>query len=57
MGGFFSRGLKIDFIGVPLLVIGAKQCSNNIIQLVEYTKQIGKSSKVKVIVLENKEFK
>lgn len=57
MGGLFSRGLKIDFIGVPLLVIGAKQCNNNIIRLVEYTKQIGKSSKEQVIVLENKGFK
>lgn len=31
MGGFFSRGLKIDFIGVPLLVKGAKQCCDNIL--------------------------
>ena len=26
MGGMFSRGLKIDFIGVPFLIVGAKQC-------------------------------
>ena len=26
MGGLFSRGLKIDFIGVPFLIVGAKQC-------------------------------
>lgn len=57
MGGLFSRGLHIDFIGVPLLVIGAKQCCNNIIRLVAYTKQIGKSTNEKVIILENKEFK
>lgn len=57
MGGFLSRGLKIDFIGVPLLVVGAKQCCHNILQLVEHTKQIGKSANSKVIVLENKRFK
>lgn len=57
MGGLFSRGLHIDIIGVPLLVIGAKQCSNNIIRLVEYTKQIGKSTNEKVIILENRDFK
>ncbi|KEF36807.1 Protein of unknown function (DUF3189) [Schinkia azotoformans MEV2011] len=57
MGGLFSRGLHIDIIGVPLLVIGAKQCCNNIIRLVEYTKQIGKSTNKKVIILENKDFK
>ncbi|MBU8878441.1 DUF3189 family protein [Bacillus sp. FJAT-29790] len=56
MGGFFSRGLKIDFIGVPLLVIGAKQACKNIFQLVEYTKQIGKTANSKVTVLENKDF-
>ncbi|MFC0271414.1 DUF3189 family protein [Metabacillus herbersteinensis] len=57
IGGFLSRGLKIDFIGVPLLVLGAKQCCNDIIRLVEYTKQIAKSPNEKVIVLENKGFK
>jgi len=57
MGGFLSRELKIDFIGVPLLVVGAKQCCHNILQLVEHTKQIGKSTNSNVIVLENKRFK
>lgn len=57
IGGFLSRELKIDFIGVPLLVIGAKQCCHNILQLVEHTKQIGKSTNSNVIVLENKRFK
>lgn len=57
MGGFLSRELKIDFIGVPLLVVGAKQCCHNILELVEHTKQIGKSTNLKVIVLENKRFK
>ena len=31
MGGLFSRGLKIDFIGVPFLIVGAKQCCLNIL--------------------------
>ena len=39
MGGLFSRGLKIDFIGVPLLIVGAKQCCQDILRLVENTKQ------------------
>lgn len=58
MGGFFSRGLKIDFIGVPLLVKGAKQCCDNIFRLVENTKRVGSSSfKVNVVILENKMYK
>lgn len=57
MGGFFSRGLGIDIIGVPLLVLGAKQCCQDIIRLVEYTKQMANSSHKQVIVLNNKTFK
>lgn len=58
IGGFFSRGLKIDFIGVPLLVMGAKQCCDNIFRLVENTKQIGKSSnEEQVIILANEIYK
>ncbi|WP_338749612.1 DUF3189 family protein [Bacillus sp. FJAT-52991] len=57
-GGFFSRGLKIDFIGVPLLVKGAKQCCDNIYRLVENTKQVGKTSfNENVIILENEMYK
>lgn len=58
IGGFFSRGLKIDSIGVPLLVIGAKQCCDNIFRLVENTKQIGIAANgEKVIILENELYK
>jgi hypothetical protein len=58
IGGFFSRGLKIDVIGVPLLVLGAKQCCDNIFRLVENTKQIGSSSNQEtVIILENEIYK
>jgi hypothetical protein len=58
MGGFFSRGLKIDFIGVPLLVKGAKQCCDNVYRLVENTKEIGRTTFAEnVIILENEMYK
>ncbi|QED47828.1 DUF3189 family protein [Cytobacillus dafuensis] len=56
MGGFFSRGLKIDFIGVPLLVSGAKKSCLNVHKLVERTKQIGNTTNSNVTVIENKNF-
>lgn len=57
-GGFFSRGLNIDFIGVPLLVKGAKQCCDNIYRLVENTKQVGRTTfNENVIILENEMYK
>ena len=57
VGGFFSRGLKIDSIGVPLLIIGAKQCIKDIYELVENTKQVAlTSTEDQIIVLENKQF-
>jgi len=56
-GGLFSRGLKIDFIGVPLLVKGAKQCCDNIFRLVENTKKKALASAEKVVILENKNYK
>ncbi|WLC86281.1 DUF3189 family protein [Clostridium estertheticum] len=56
-GGFFSRWLKIDFIGVPLLVKGVKQSYQDIITLVNHTKKAAKEDKSGVIILDNKEFK
>jgi hypothetical protein len=56
MGGMLSRWLKIHIIGVPLLVIGAKQASSNIVQLVHKTKAMAKESDAQLVVLENKEF-
>ncbi|MEH7255169.1 DUF3189 family protein [Neobacillus niacini] len=54
LGGFFSRGLHIDFIGVPLLVMGAKQSCDTIYRLVENTKQVGNTTfNEQVIILEN----
>ncbi|THE10725.1 DUF3189 family protein [Bacillus timonensis] len=57
MGGFFSRGIHIDFIGVPLLVLGAKQACGTIQHLVEHTKQTAKSSTKEIVVVDNKNFK
>ena len=56
-GGLFSRWLKIDFIGVPLLIKGAKQSYKDVINLVNNTKKEAKEVKSEVIILDNKEFK
>jgi hypothetical protein len=56
-GGLFSRFFKIDFIGIPLLVKGAKQSYKNVINLVNHTKKAAKEDKSEVIILDNKEFK
>lgn len=56
-GGVFSRWLKLDFIGVPLLIKGAKQSYKNIIKLVNQTKKISNENKSNVIILDNNEFK
>jgi hypothetical protein len=53
MGGFFSRGLKIDFIGVPLLVIGAKQAYKKVIEIVDRTKESAKTLNEPVLILMN----
>lgn len=58
IGGLLSRGLKIDFIGVPLLVLGAQRCCDNIFRLVENTKKAAHTpSEEQVLVLENKAYK
>ncbi|MDQ0971389.1 hypothetical protein QFZ31_001267 [Neobacillus niacini] len=58
LGGLFSRVLNIDVIGVPLLVIGAKRCCDNIYRLVENTKHVAKASNNEtVIILENEKYK
>ncbi|PFK31210.1 ABC transporter [Bacillus cereus] len=56
-GGLFSRRLHIDFIGVPLLVWGAKLCCDNIQRLVSYTKEAGRLTDDSVVILENETFK
>lgn len=56
LGGFFSRGLGVDVIGVPLLVKGAQKCCGNIIQLVNETKRLAKESNNLLVNMENKEY-
>lgn len=56
LGGFSSRFLKLDFIGVPLLTLGAKQTYLNIIKLVNNTKNYRQIASEKVTTLENKNF-
>ncbi|MDM5225185.1 DUF3189 family protein [Cytobacillus sp. NJ13] len=56
LGGFFSRGLGIDAIGVPLLIQGAQKCCGNIIQLVNETKNIAKESSLLIVKIDNKEY-
>ncbi|TDF89181.1 DUF3189 family protein [Paenibacillus piri] len=55
IGGLLSRRLKMDFIGVPLLVLGAKQCCKSVIQLVNHTKKTEKYKPGSIIVLDNKQ--
>ena len=55
MGGFFSRGLGIDFIGVPLLVIGAKQAYKRIIDVVNETREKAIGFSGPVLILDNKD--
>lgn len=54
MGGFFSRALGLDFIGVPLLVIGARKAHRKIIEIVDGTKEAARGMEGPVLVLENK---
>ncbi len=55
--GMFSRWLKIDFIGVPFLIKGAKKSYKDIVSLVKYTKKVADENNSDVIILDNKEFK
>ena len=50
-GGLTSRWMKIDFIGVPLLIVGAKKAYKDIVALVDYTKEIGRTSDKNVQIL------
>jgi len=52
MGGFFSRGLHINFIGVPLLTAGAMQTYYNIAKLVEKSKEICRENPKKYLVID-----
>ncbi|MFE5324516.1 DUF3189 family protein [Paenibacillus sp. NPDC056579] len=55
IGGMFSEALKIDFIRVPLLVLGAKQTYQNIINLVDHTRNAARNASSPLTSLQNKE--
>jgi hypothetical protein len=52
LGGFFSRALHIDSIGVPLLVAGARQTYNNIENLVEKSKEICREKSKECLIID-----
>ncbi|HBV98525.1 MAG: ABC transporter [Peptococcaceae bacterium BICA1-7] len=53
VGGFLSRGLGMDSIGVPLLLIGVQQAYREILRVVKYTKESAKTMNGPVLVLFN----
>ncbi len=55
MGGFLSRGLGINFLGVPLLVTGTKQAYGRIISIVERTREKAKSFEGSILVMNNQD--
>lgn len=57
IGGFLSRVLKLDFLGVPFLIWGAKISYKDIVQLVEHTKEVASNVNDLVINLDNKKYK
>ncbi|UOQ43315.1 DUF3189 family protein [Halobacillus salinarum] len=58
IGGGLSRGLGLDFLGVPLLVKGAKRNAPLIYDLVQNTKREAKENmKDKILVLDNQQYK
>ncbi len=54
-GGFFSRALKLKFIGRPLLVKGARKNFKKMVKLVEITKNSARANELPVLNLENKD--
>ena len=53
-GGFMSRRVGLDFLGVPLLWVGVKQSYMKVVDIVNKTKELSKELKETVLVLENK---
>jgi hypothetical protein len=53
-GGFFSRALKLVFIGRPLLIMGARKNFKKIVKLVDTTKNSARSNELPVLNLDNK---
>ncbi len=55
-GGFFSRALKLTFIGRPLLIMGARKNFKKIVKLVELTKNSARLNNLPVLNLPNTNF-
>ena len=55
VGGFISRRLKLDFLGLPFLILGSKQAYLKIGSVVKMTREQAKSAEGPVIILENKQ--
>lgn len=55
MGGFFSRALGINFIGVPLLVSGTGQAYWEIVDIVKRTQEKAKGFNEGVLVMNNED--
>lgn len=53
-GGFTCVRLRMNFIGIPFLILGTRQCYKNIIRIVERTKDMAKKSNKKIEMLEFK---
>lgn len=53
VGGFLSRGLGIDFIGVPLLLLGVQKAYQEVLRAVNYTKESARTINEPVLVLFN----
>ncbi|AOY78076.1 DUF3189 family protein [Clostridium formicaceticum] len=53
IGGFLSRGLGMDFVGVPLLVLGSQQAHKHVIEVVNHTKAAAKNLNESVLILSN----
>lgn len=54
VGGFVSRRFGLQFIGTPLLIIGAKQAHKRIAEIVNNTRKSAKTLNENVLVLSNK---
>ena len=53
IGGFLSRAMGLDVIGVPLLLIGSQQAYQRIVRVVQQTKESAKTLGDSVLVLNN----
>ncbi|MFZ5988875.1 MAG: DUF3189 family protein [Bacillota bacterium] len=53
VGGFVSRRIGIDPIGIPLLITGVRQSYMRVVEIVNKTKEAARDLREHVLVLEN----